>query len=174
MKSSIRIAILTVSDRSSRGDRADLSGPALVEYTQRLGWELVHSAIVPDELDSITKILKKWCKTRSIDLILTTGGTGFAPRDVTPEATQAVIERATPGLVEVMRAESMKASPHAILSRAVAGICDRTLIINLPGSPRAAVENLAIVAGVIPHAVELLQENPDAEAHHQVVLPPNS
>ena len=163
----IRTAILTISDRSSRGEREDLSGPALVQEANSLGWQVVRTNILPDDLASIQTLLAHWCDAGEIDLVLPTGGTGFAPRDVTPEATLAVIERFAPGLAEAMRQESMKITPHAMLSRAVTGIRSRTLIINLPGSPRAAVENLRIVAPVIPHAVELIQESPDSEAGHR-------
>jgi molybdopterin adenylyltransferase len=162
----IRTAILTVSDRSHRGERTDLSGPALKEAVDKIGWSLVSYTIVPDDLAEIQRILLDWCNAGMLDLILTSGGTGFAPRDVTPEATQLVIERSAPGLAEVMRSESLKVTKHAMLSRAVAGIRGRTLIVNLPGSPKAALENLATIASVIPHAIELLQESPHAEAHH--------
>jgi molybdopterin adenylyltransferase len=162
----IRTAVLTVSDRSYRGERPDRSGPALKESIEKYGWSFALTAIVPDDIAAIQRILQDWCSTGAIDLILTSGGTGFAPRDVTPEATLSVIERAAPGLAEIMRAESLKVTSHAMLSRAVAGIRSHTLIVNLPGSPKAAVENLAVIAGVIPHAVELLQERPEAEAHH--------
>jgi molybdopterin adenylyltransferase len=166
IKSEIRTAVLTVSDRSYRGERPDRSGPALQKSIEELGWRLVLSSIVPDEFEDIQRTLTEWCQSGAVDLILTTGGTGFAPRDITPEATLAVIQRSAPGLAEVMRAESLKITPHAMLSRAEAGIRDRTLIINLPGSPKAAVENLELIAEVIPHAVELIRESPDAEAHH--------
>ncbi len=161
----IRTAILTISDRSSRGEREDVSGPALVAEIQKLGWELVETGLVPDDQEAIKAILLLWA-TRKIDLILTTGGTGFSPRDVTPEATQAVIERSAPGLAETMRLESLKVTPHAMLSRAIAGIRDHTLIVNLPGSPRAAIENLNVIAPVLHHAVELLNENAGAEKGH--------
>jgi molybdopterin adenylyltransferase len=162
----IRTAVLTVSDRSYRGERPDRSGPALQNALEQLGWSLTLSAIVPDEIPVIQRTLLEWCSSGAVDLILTTGGTGFAPRDVTPEATQAVIQRPAPGLSEVMRAESLKVTAHAMLSRATAGIRERTLIINLPGSPKAAVENLIFISAVLPHAVELLRDSPDAEAHH--------
>ncbi len=162
----IQVAILTISDRSSRGEREDTSGPALGAEAQKLGWEVIHTAIVPDDLNSIKSILVQWSASHQVDLVLTTGGTGFSPRDVTPEATLAVIERHAPGLAEAMRYESLKITPHAMLSRAVAGILDRTLIVNFPGSPRAAVENLAVIAPVIPHAIELLREDPDSEKGH--------
>ena len=162
----LRVAILTVSDRSSRGERPDRSGPALVEAVTSNGWQVVSTEIVPDETVAIQACLLEWSKADVIDLVLTTGGTGFAPRDITPEATQAVIERAAPGLAEAMRAESLKITSHAMLSRGIAGIRGRTLIINLPGSPKAAVENLATIQSVLPHAIELLQEDPSAENNH--------
>jgi molybdenum cofactor synthesis domain-containing protein len=162
----IRAAILTVSDRSSRGERSDTSGPALAEMVRQAGWEIVDTAVVPDEIPIIRQELAGWADSGLIDLILTTGGTGFAPRDVTPEATLGVVDRLTPGLAEAMRAESLKITPHAMLSRAVAGIRKRTLIVNLPGSPKGAVENLKVVFPVLPHAIELLQESPASEAGH--------
>jgi molybdopterin adenylyltransferase len=162
----IRVAVLTVSDRSSIGERPDASGPALVDEIERIGWQLQEKKIVPDERLEIEKTLLHWCGLGTIDLILTTGGTGFAPRDVTPEATIAVAERLAPGLVEAMRLASLRITPHAMLSRAAAGIRGQTLIINLPGSPKAAVENLATVIPVLPHAVELLRADPNAEAGH--------
>jgi len=121
---------------------------------------------VPDERGEIAATLRQWADEFGLELILTTGGTGVAPRDVTPEATLAVVERLTPGLAEAMRAESLRVTPHAMLSRGVAGIRGRTLIVNLPGSPKGAVENLLTILSVLPHAVELLQEDPDAERHH--------
>lgn len=162
----LRVAILTVSDRSARGEREDRSGPALAEAASRMGWHIADTAITPDEITTIQRQLIEWCAIGAVDLVLTTGGTGFAPRDVTPEATLAVIERSAPGLAEAMRLESLKVTPHAMLSRGVAGIRARTLIVNLPGSPKAALENLATIAPVISHAIELLQEDPDAEKHH--------
>lgn len=163
----IRTAILTVSDRSSRGERPDSSGPVLIEAVEKLGWQVVETALVPDETDKIEGILKRWADSSQVDLVLTTGGTGFAPRDVTPEATLAVVDRLAPGLAEAMRAASLQITPHAMLSRAQAGIRKRTLIVNFPGSPKACLENLQTIQGVLPHAVELLQENPAAEAGHQ-------
>jgi molybdenum cofactor synthesis domain-containing protein len=164
----IRAGILTVSDRSARGEREDLSGPALTQAVlERLGGAVVAEwAVVPDERATIAALLKHWADDLALDLILTTGGTGFAWRDVTPEATRDVIEREAPGLAEAMRAESLRVTGHAMLSRAVAGIRGRTLIVNLPGSPKGAVENLATVLPVLPHAIELLRESPDAEQHH--------
>ncbi len=164
----IRTGILTISDRSSRGERPDLSGPALAEALRaRLpDAQVDQTAVVPDERAEISAALIRWADELKLDLILTTGGTGFAPRDVTPEATLAVVDRQAPGLAEAMRAASFQVTPHAMLSRAVAGIRGRTLIVNFPGSPKAAVENLATIAPVLPHALELLREAPDAEKHH--------
>lgn len=162
----LRFGILTSSDRSSRGERPDLSGPALAEMIVAQGWTVVQTAVVPDELEVLRKTLTDWADSRGMDIILTTGGTGFAPRDVTPEATNLVIDRQAPGLAEAMRQESRKVTPHAMLSRAVAGMRGGVLVINLPGSPKAAVENLQVVLPVLAHAVELLHEDPDAGKHH--------
>lgn len=162
----MRFGILTVSDRSSRGERPDVSGPALAEAVKAQGWQVARSGIVADELPEIKRILVEWADGGAMDVLLTTGGTGFAPRDVTPEATRAVVERLTPGLDEAMRAASLKVTPHAMLSRAVSGIRGRTLIINLPGSPKGAVENLQVLIPVLQHAVDLLQDNPASEKGH--------
>jgi gephyrin len=164
----IRVGVLTVSDRSARGKREDLSGPAVAAavLAQLPDAEVTERAIVPDERTRIASILAHWADDLRLDLILTTGGTGFAPRDVTPEATRDVVERETPGLAEAMRAASLRITPHAMLSRGVAGIRGRTLIVNLPGSPKGAVENLGTITPVLPHAIELLREAPEAEQHH--------
>ena len=162
----LRFGILTVSDRCSRGERPDLSGPALVELVTAQGWKVERTAILPDELIDLRKLLSEWADEGGLDIILTTGGTGFAPRDVTPEATRLVIEREAPGLAEAMRFESLKYTPHAMLSRALAGTRGSVLIVNLPGSARAAVENLQVLLPVLPHAVELLHDHPEAEQHH--------
>jgi molybdopterin adenylyltransferase len=165
----VRIGILTISDRSSRGERPDDSGPLIQEFvTARLAAEVAHTAVIADELSSIRQTLAAWCDQGDLDIIFTTGGTGFAPRDVTPEATRAVIEREAPGLAEAMRAASLQATPHAMLSRAVCGIRGHTLIINLPGSPKAVRENLATLAPALPHAVQLLQGASSAEAGHRL------
>ena len=166
----IRIGILTVSDRSTRGEREDLSGPAVaVALTEALpGAKITERATVPDERTEIAAVLRRWADDERLDLIITTGGTGFAPRDVTPEATLAVIDREAPGLAEAMRAASLSLTPHGMLSRAVAGTRGRALIVNLPGSPKGAVENLRTVIPVLPHAIELLQEAPEAERHHGI------
>jgi molybdenum cofactor synthesis domain-containing protein len=129
---------------------------------------VVKQALLPDEESAIRAILISWTDSDEIDVILTTGGTGFSPRDVTPEATRAVIEREAPGLAEAMRAASLKVTPHAMLSRIVTGVRRKTLIINLPGSPKGAVENIQVVIPVLPHAVQLLQEDPTSESHHRL------
>ncbi len=162
----LRFGILTSSDRSARGERPDLSGPALEEAVTTQGWMLVRKIVLPDELAVLRQTLQEWSDRGDLDVILTTGGTGFAPRDVMPEATRAVLERETPGLAEAMRQFSLKITPHAMLSRAVAGIRSRTLIVNLPGSPKGAVENFQVILPVLAHAVELLRDEPDAEKHH--------
>jgi molybdenum cofactor synthesis domain-containing protein len=163
----LRFGILTVSDRSSRGERPDASGPALQEVVLSQGWQVVHQEIVPDEIHVLQEKLVSWADGGEIDVILTTGGTGFSPRDVTPEATLAVIERLAPGIAEAMRSASLAVTPHAMLSRAVAGIRGGTLIVNLPGSPRGAVENMGVILPVLAHAVDLLRSDPGAEAGHR-------
>jgi len=163
---SIRFGILTLSDRSARSERLDASGPVLAELIHAQGWSVVKQAILPDESSAIRVCLIEWSDDGEVDVILTTGGTGFALRDVTPEATRAVIQREAPGLAETMRAESLKKTPHAMLSRAVAGIRGRTLIVNLPGSPKGALENLQTILPVLPHAVQLLADDPRSETSH--------
>lgn len=163
----IRFGILTLSDRSARGERADASGPALAELIQGEGWSVVRQSILPDEESAIRANLIAWADGGELDVILTTGGTGFAPRDVTPEATRAVIEREAPGLAEAMRLASLKITPHAMLSRIVTGIRKSVLIINLPGSPKGAVENLQVILPVLAHAVQLLHEDPASETSHR-------
>ena len=162
----IRFGILTLSDRSSRGERADSSGPALAHLIESEGWSVANQAVLPDEESAIREILTVWADSGTLDVIVTTGGTGFSPRDVTPEATRAVIEREAPGLAEAMRAASLKITPHAMLSRIVTGIRRKTLIINLPGSPKGAVENLQTLTPVLRHAVQLLGEDPASESSH--------
>jgi molybdopterin adenylyltransferase len=130
----LRFGILTVSDRSWRGERPDQSGPALEEIIANQGWETTRKGVVPDDLEVIKQTLVQWAGDEQVDVVLTTGGTGFAPRDVTPEATRAVMDREAPGIAEAMRSFSLSVTPHAMLSRAAAGMRRRTLIINLPGS----------------------------------------
>lgn len=170
----LNFGILTVSDRASAGIRPDLSGPALAQTLSTAGHKVLSTTIVPDNVRMIQEILIEWCDSNRYDVVLTTGGTGFAPRDVTPEATLGVIERNTPGIVEAIRGESMKITPHAMLSRAVAGIRGNTLVINFPGSPKAAVENLEIVLPVLDHAVALLKDKPDSESGHDAFRHPET
>lgn len=161
-----RVGILTASDRGYRGEYRDLSGPAIRELvTVRLGATVEQETIVPDDRLVIAETLRVWADEVGLDLVLTTGGTGFAPRDVTPEATRDVIEREAPGLAEAMRSASLQITPHAMLSRAVAGIRGRTLIINLPGSPKAVRENLETILPALPHALELLRGEKGADRH---------
>lgn len=162
----MRVGILTVSDRSASGERPDLSGPAIEELIAAQGWSVVRKEIVADDLPTLKEVLTNWSDNGELDVILTTGGTGFSPRDVTPEATMAVIERITPGLTEAMRAASLTVTPYAMLSRAAAGIRRHTLIINLPGSPKGATENLKVILPVLQHAIDLLGDAPEAEAGH--------
>lgn len=162
----IRFGILTISDRSSRGERADSSGPALARLIQAQGWSVATQSILPDEESAIRELLISLADSAELDVILTTGGTGFSPRDVTPEATRAVMEREAPGLAEAMRAASLKVTPHAMLSRIVTGIRKKTLIINLPGSPKGAAENFQVVIPVLSHAIQLLSEDPSSESTH--------
>ncbi len=147
--------------------REDLSGPVLQGAVEDYGWEVTQTDIVPDEISAIEERLCQWSDSGKINLILTTGGTGFTSRDVTPEATKAVLDRNAPGLAEAMRAGSLTITLHAMLSRAVAGIRKKTLIINLPGSPKGALENFRIIAPVLPHAVQLLENDSGAEESHQ-------
>ncbi len=155
----IRAGVLTLSDKGSRGERADTSGPAIVEMlraasSERTIYEVTHRGIIPDDRPAIEATLRQWAA--DLDIILTTGGTGMGPRDITPEATLAVIDRQVPGLAEAIRAESRKKTPHAMLSRGTAGVAGNCLIVNLPGSEKAVRECLAIIIGVLPHAVQLL------------------
>ncbi len=153
----IRIGILTMSDKGSRGERIDESGSLIKEIITELGDVVVYE-VIPDEKELIKKKLIEY--SEKVDLILTTGGTGLSPRDVTPEATMEVIDRLIPGIGEAMRYEGLKKTPRAMLSRAVAGVRGKTLIINLPGSPRAVRENLKVILSVIPHAIEKIQGDP--------------
>jgi molybdopterin adenylyltransferase len=151
----IKVAVLTLSDKGSKGQREDTSGPAIERLIRKIGAEIVHSEILPDETSLIKKKLLSLCK--KADLILTTGGTGVSPRDVTPEATKEVIQYEIPGIAEAMRAASLKKTPYAMISRAVAGVRGGTLIINLPGSPKAVKENLSVILPVLRHTIEKLQ-----------------
>jgi len=155
-----RAAVLTVSDRSFRGERPDAAGPLVAELVRNAGYEVVLTAIVPDEQGQIEQELCRIADSGNVDLLVTTGGTGFAPRDVTPEATLAVCQRMTPGIPEAMRYASLQITPRAILSRSQAGIRGRTLIVNLPGSPKAAKENLEAVLPALEHGLEMLSGRP--------------
>ena len=149
-------AVITVSDKGYQGLRQDTSGPALCRLLEEHGYQILHTAMVPDTSEMIQKELLHCCDTLHAALVLTTGGTGFSPRDITPEATLAVVERLTPGIPEAMRAESMRITPRGCLSRSAAGIRGRSLIVNLPGSQKAAQENLLAVIEPIAHGLEML------------------
>ena len=157
---------MTVSDRSARGEREDASGPVLARLVEEYAWTVSRRSVLPDNESTIRELLIAWADGGELDVILTTGGTGFSPRDVTPEATRGVIEREAPGLAEAMRAASLRVTPHAMLSRVVAGIRRKTIIVNLPGSPKGAAENLLVVIPVLPHAIQLLREDPASESTH--------
>lgn len=156
----MKSALLILSDKGSQGERIDTSGPALVNWLAGKGVQVVNSKIIPDDADQIEAVLKEWADSGRFDLIVTCGGTGVSPRDLTPDATRRVLDREIPGLGEAMRRASAAITPHALLSRAIAGIRNRTLIINLPGSPKGAIENLAAVWPAIPHGVAKIQGDP--------------
>jgi molybdenum cofactor synthesis domain-containing protein len=153
----IRAGVLTISDKASRGERADTSGAAITELLASIDALVQRSQVVPDEAAQIASTLQSWADSDELDVVITTGGTGLGPRDVTPEATARVIERPVPGLGEAMRAAGLKHTPMAALSRGVCGVRGRCLIINLPGSPKGVRENLSAVIDMLPHAVELLR-----------------
>ena len=158
-KVQIQVGIITISDRASAGEYEDLGGPALKDVAQKNGWQVISETIVPDDAERIQDVIRSFSE-RGCGLILTTGGTGIGPRDVTPEAIRAIMRLEIPGFGEVMRAESMKITPNAILSRSLAALVDLSLVIALPGKPSGAVECLGFVAGAIPHAVALAQRKP--------------
>jgi molybdopterin adenylyltransferase len=153
----MRAGILTISDKGARGERMDESGQTIRALLERDGVEVTHYSIVPDEADQIRTILTEWSDARRLDLILTTGGTGLSPRDVTPEATASILERTAPGISEAIRAEGMKKTMRAMLSRGTAGVRGSTLIVNLPGSTRAVRESLEAILAVLFHGIEILQ-----------------
>ncbi|WP_434302958.1 molybdopterin adenylyltransferase [Clostridium botulinum] len=152
----IKTAIVTISDKGSKGERKDETGKVLQDILEKQGYKVEDYKIIPDEINIISEELIKLCDEKKVNLIVTNGGTGFSKRDVTPEATERVIEKHVPGFGEAMRASSLSITPKAILSRGIAGIRKDSLIINLPGSPKAAVENLQAVLGAIPHGIEIL------------------
>ena len=156
-------AVITVSDKGFRGERVDTSGPNLVEILKDRGFDVTYTTIIPDEREMIKAELIKCADERKIALVLTTGGTGFSPRDITPEATMEVVERPTPGIPEAMRAESMRITPKGCLSRSAAGIRKRTLIINLPGSKKASAENILAVIGPVQHGLDMLYSEGSAD-----------
>ncbi|WP_449244257.1 MogA/MoaB family molybdenum cofactor biosynthesis protein [Desulfobacca acetoxidans] len=156
----VRVGILTCSDKGARGEREDLSAQEARRLLPVNVFRVENYAIVPDTREAITDLLVAWCDQDRLDLILTTGGTGLSPRDVTPEATRGVIEREVPGMAEAMRAASLLKTPHAMLSRGVAGIRGQTLIVNLPGSPKGVRENLEVVLPALPHALEKIKGSP--------------
>ena len=156
-------AVITVSDKGYRGEREDTSGPNLVRILEEKGFQVTYTAMVPDESEMIQEVLIKCADERNIALVLTTGGTGFSPRDITPEATLKVVERLTPGIPEAMRAESMKITPKGCLSRSAAGIRGRTLIINLPGSKKDSAENILAVIDPVAHGLDMLYSEGSAD-----------
>jgi molybdenum cofactor synthesis domain-containing protein len=161
-------AVITMSDKGSRGERVDTAGPAVQEILRENGYDIVHTRLIPDDYDTIRQELLDCCDNLQVNLVVTTGGTGFSPRDVTPEATASVVERPTPGIAEAMRYESLKITPMAMLSRATAGIRGTTLIVNLPGSEKAARENLQAVVRPLVHGLDVLlgQSGDCAQLHH--------
>ncbi|HLA04762.1 MAG TPA: MogA/MoaB family molybdenum cofactor biosynthesis protein [Syntrophales bacterium] len=153
----IYAGVITISDRGYRGERADKSGPEIISMLEGMGITILHSKVIPDDKELIEEALREYADVKKLDLILTTGGTGVSPRDVTPDATLQVIEKEVPGMAEAMRRESAAVTPHAMISRAVAGIRGASLIINLPGSPKGVRENLAAVLPAINHAIEKIK-----------------
>jgi molybdopterin adenylyltransferase len=165
----MNIGILITSDRGARGEYEDRAGPLLRQIIEaNTPWTVSHYTIVPDEIGTIARTLTAW-SDEGANLIFTSGGTGFSPRDVTPEATRRVIEREAPGIAEALRAESLRITQHAMLSRGIAGMRGQTLIINLPGNPKAIRENMPVLLPVLPHALELLLDQPGSESQHRVV-----
>jgi len=156
----MKAAVLILSDKGAAGKREDLSGPALMEWLKNHQVETVRYDMIPDDYDTIVSTLTNWCDEAFCEVLITCGGTGVSPRDVTPEATMKVVDRILPGFGEAMRAESLKITPMAILSRAMAGIRGTCLVINLPGSPKAAIENLEAVWAAVPHGVDKIGGNP--------------
>jgi molybdenum cofactor synthesis domain-containing protein len=161
----IRAVVITVSDACSSGEREDASGEVLVELLKGIGAEIVEKKIVSDDLEPLTDLLRTAADRDDVNLVITTGGTGFAPRDNTPEATLAVIQREAPGIAEAMRMQTLKQTPMAMISRGVCGIRAGALIINLPGSPKGVCESFAVIAPVLNHAIALLAGTPGGDLH---------
>jgi molybdopterin adenylyltransferase len=162
------VGILIVSDRCSRGEAEDRTSPLIREWVSaELGGQVTKHGVIPDERDMVRDTLVSWSDDEGLDLILTSGGTGFAPRDVTPEGTRDAIDREVPGLAEAMRQEGMKKTPHAMLSRGIAGIRGQTLIVNLPGSPKAVREGLGVILPALPHGIEILRGEYGANQRHE-------
>ncbi len=168
MSTSIRAVAITVSDSSARGEQEDASGSALVELLREAGADIVAQEVVSDDLDPLADKLREFAERSDVNLVITTGGTGLGPRDNTPEATLRVIEREVPGIAEAMRMETGNNTPMAMISRGVCGICSGTLIINLPGSPKAVRESFAVIKDVLPHAIALLAGKSHDEAKEAV------
>ena len=152
----LRVAVITISDSVSAGKNEDKSGPAVIARCRELGWEIKSSLVIPDDPPSIREQLRQFADSGRVDLILTTGGTGLSPRDSTPEATTAVADRLVPGFAEEMRRKGMEKTPRAILSRAVAAVRHKSLILNLPGSPKGAVESLDALVDLLPHSIAII------------------
>lgn len=155
-----KVGILTLSDKGARGEREDRSGQTIRELLDPASFDIEAYEVIPDEYEKIVEVLVRWVDEKGLEVILTTGGTGLSPRDVTPEATRAVLHREIPGMAEAMRAASLRKTPHAMISRGVAGVRHRCLIVNLPGSPKAVRENLETILPALPHAVEKIQGDP--------------
>jgi len=162
----IRTVILIISDRAYRGDREDKTGPSLSKHLTSLGWMVTEIIVIPDESEVIERSLIEFCDQPGTDLLITSGGTGVSPRDVTPDVTAAVCQKPVPGLAEFMRMEGLKYTRHSLISRGYTGIRNNTLIVNLPGSPTGAIQSIEAIQDVIPHAVELMQDNPSSESGH--------
>ncbi len=165
--------VITISDKGSRGEREDVSGRMLSELLKEEGFEVLYRAVIPDEAAEISQTLIRMADESKVALVVTTGGTGPAPRDVTPEATLAVVERLVPGMAEAMRAASLQKTPYAMLSRAIVGIRGATLIVNLPGSPKGAIENLSVLLPALPHALEKIGGDPSDCAAGEYLAPGN-
>jgi molybdopterin adenylyltransferase len=161
MTEKFRVGIMTLSDKGSLGEREDLSGPIISRMLSPDFYEVSHTEILPDDLQLIELSLVAWIDERGLDLIITTGGTGVSPRDITPEATRAVISFEIPGMAEAMRSESLKVTHHAMLSRAIVGVRGSSIIVNLPGSPKGASENLGVILPALPHALRKLKGDPE-------------